>query len=242
MQIKSWKKFQHFKDRKPPWVKLYRDILDDMEWYQLPGEAAKLLIMLWLIASENDGVLPDIKMISFRLRKDISTVTESISYLNHWIEGIDDELSKISNKSIVYQDDIKMISSRYRSDSVETETETETETKPLAEYSAEFVTFWNLYPRKIKKDSAYRAWKKIKSPVATLGEIKIALDWQKKTEDWTKSNGQFIPHPASYLNGGGWKDENPDAVLQQHQQPYMTPEQIAIIKETRAQYEQNAAV
>jgi hypothetical protein len=31
IRIKNWAQFQHFKDRKPPWVKLYRDLLDDME-------------------------------------------------------------------------------------------------------------------------------------------------------------------------------------------------------------------
>ena len=30
MRIKNWNRFQHFKDRKPPWIKLYRDILDDL--------------------------------------------------------------------------------------------------------------------------------------------------------------------------------------------------------------------
>jgi hypothetical protein len=60
MKIKNWKKLQHYKDRKPPWIKLYRDLLDDPEWHELSGDDAKHLIMLWLIASEDEnGVLPD---------------------------------------------------------------------------------------------------------------------------------------------------------------------------------------
>lgn len=110
MKIKNWKKHQHFKDRKPPWIKLYRDLLDDIEWHELDPKAAKALVMLWLIASEADGDLPDMKRLAFRLRLS-ETETKSIcSKLSHWLE----------------QDDINAISERYQSDSVETETEGET--------------------------------------------------------------------------------------------------------------------
>ena len=51
MKIKNWSQFQHFKDRRPPWIKLYRDILDDIEWHELDAKSAKVLVMLWLIAS-----------------------------------------------------------------------------------------------------------------------------------------------------------------------------------------------
>ena len=67
-KIKNWHKFQHFKDRKPPWVKLYRDLLDDIDWHELDSKAAKVLVMLWLIASEEDGQIPEIKRLAFRLR------------------------------------------------------------------------------------------------------------------------------------------------------------------------------
>lgn len=48
MRIKNWSKFQHFKDRKPPWVKLYRDILDDIEWHELDPLAVKVLVRSYL--------------------------------------------------------------------------------------------------------------------------------------------------------------------------------------------------
>jgi hypothetical protein len=111
MRIKNWLKFQHFKDRRPPWVKLYRDILDDIEWHELDPQAAKVLVMLWLIASEDDGNLPDIKKLAFRLRMTEKQTSDCIFKLSHWVE----------------QDDIKPISTRYQDDRLETETETETE-------------------------------------------------------------------------------------------------------------------
>ena len=113
MQIRNWKKFQHFKDRKPPWVKLYRDILDDLDWHELDATASKVLIMCWLIASEDDGRLPPAKTLAFRLRMSEKQTIDCLNKLSHWLE----------------QDDISVISDRYQSDSLETETERETETK-----------------------------------------------------------------------------------------------------------------
>jgi hypothetical protein len=113
MRIKNWTKFQHFKDRRPPWVKLYRDILDDLEWHELDPLAAKVLVMFWLIASEDDGRIPDTKTLAFRLRLTEVKTKEIVSKLSHWLE----------------QDDINVISSGYQLDSTETERETERETE-----------------------------------------------------------------------------------------------------------------
>lgn len=115
MRIKDWHKFQHFKDRKPPWIKLYRDLLDDLQWHELDPQAAKILVMLWLIGSENDGNLPDTHALSFRLRISEKSLEATISKLGHWI----------------IQDDIAAISPShppvYVSDYLERETEKETE-------------------------------------------------------------------------------------------------------------------
>jgi hypothetical protein len=113
MRIKNWTKFQHFKDRRPPWVKLYRDILDDLEWHELDPLAAKVLVMLWLIASEDDGRIPDTKTLAFRLRLTEVKTKEIVSKLSHWLE----------------QDNINVISTGYQLDLPERETETEIETK-----------------------------------------------------------------------------------------------------------------
>jgi hypothetical protein len=71
LRIKNWHEFQHYKDRCPPWIKLHRKLLDDRDFFILSGECAKTLILLWLLASEDEslnGSLPPIKKIAFRLR------------------------------------------------------------------------------------------------------------------------------------------------------------------------------
>jgi len=101
-------------------VKLYRDILDDLEWHELDPLAAKVLVMLWLIASENEGRIPDNKTLSFRLRLTELKTKEIIIKLSHWLE----------------QDDINKISKGYQVDLPERETETELETETKREKNA----------------------------------------------------------------------------------------------------------
>lgn len=73
--------------------------------------------------------------------------------------------------------------------------------------SISFGIFWTEYPRKISKKSAESAWKRINPQNGTVEKILSALKEQKKTEQWQKNNGQFIPHPSTWLNQERWKDE-----------------------------------
>ena len=59
MKIKNWRKFQHYDKRKPLWIKLYRDILDDIRIHKLSDGAFRFLINLILLASEEFGELPE---------------------------------------------------------------------------------------------------------------------------------------------------------------------------------------
>lgn len=77
------------------------------------------------------------------------------------------------------------------------------------EHISLFNRFWSAYPRKQGKKTAERAFVKLKPDESLLGEILAALDWQKQSASWTKENGQFIPLPATYLNGRRWEDEKP---------------------------------
>lgn len=89
MKIKNWKEFQHYKDRDPKWIKLYTKLLNDDEWFSLDPKHAKVLVMLWLLASEDpllDGNLPSVKKIAFRLRMSETSLESTLSSLSHWVE------------------------------------------------------------------------------------------------------------------------------------------------------------
>lgn len=70
-----------------------------------------------------------------------------------------------------------------------------------------FDRFWAAYPRKVKKDEARKAFHKRKPDQALTTTMCDAIAAQAKSEDWTKDQGQFIPHPTTWLNQGRWQDE-----------------------------------
>ncbi len=70
-----------------------------------------------------------------------------------------------------------------------------------------FNTFWNSYPKKTAKQAAIKAFNKINPDELLLEIILSSLDKFKQSEQWTKDSGQFIPFPATWLNGRRWEDE-----------------------------------
>ena len=56
--VKNFERFQHYKDRAPPWIKLYNELLDDYEFGRLPDASKMHLIAIWLLASRSDNKIP----------------------------------------------------------------------------------------------------------------------------------------------------------------------------------------
>ncbi len=70
-----------------------------------------------------------------------------------------------------------------------------------------FELFWLAYPKKVGKGAALKAWQKIKPSQSMLKTMVAAVEVQSTWPQWRKENGQFIPHPATWLNQGRWQDE-----------------------------------
>ena len=66
--VKNFEKFQHYKDRNPPWIRLYNALLDDYEYGLLPDASKSHLCAIWLLASRYDNKIPcDPEWISRRI-------------------------------------------------------------------------------------------------------------------------------------------------------------------------------
>ena len=70
-----------------------------------------------------------------------------------------------------------------------------------------FDVFWQAYPRKAGKVAALKAFSKIKPDAALLAEMLSAVKQQKESAEWSRGDVRYIPHPATWLNGGRWEDE-----------------------------------
>ena len=76
-----------------------------------------------------------------------------------------------------------------------------------------FEIFWQAYPRKIGKGAArvkFVAAMKSKTPSEKneLTEDMInTIELFKGSPQWSKDNGAYIPHPATWINQERWHDE-----------------------------------
>jgi len=70
-----------------------------------------------------------------------------------------------------------------------------------------FETFWKEYPVKKAKSVAIKSWNKLKIDNDLFLIIMTAVKNHKKSIQWVKDNGQFIPMPSTWLNQRRWEDE-----------------------------------
>jgi hypothetical protein len=58
LAVKNFERFQHYKDRNPPWIKLHAAVLDDYEFGRLQDASKMHLMGLWILASKCDNHIP----------------------------------------------------------------------------------------------------------------------------------------------------------------------------------------
>ena len=71
------------------------------------------------------------------------------------------------------------------------------------ELEKKFIEFWDKYPKKVSKKNAKKAFIKLNPSDEQLEKIYKAL--AEQTKKW--KDKQFIPYPATWINGERWEDE-----------------------------------
>lgn len=70
-----------------------------------------------------------------------------------------------------------------------------------------FLTFWNLYPKKTGKGDAWKAWQKLKVSDTLSKRIFASIESHAGCRQWKNEDGRFIPNPATFLNQRRFDDE-----------------------------------
>jgi len=78
-----------------------------------------------------------------------------------------------------------------------------------------FDVFWNMYPNKKGKGDARKRWERLNPGEDLCRKIGKALEQQMQSSQWKKDRGQFIPHPATWLNQERWLDEEVQRVYEE---------------------------
>lgn len=114
-------------------------------------------------------------------------------------------------------------------DSEQNRTEQNRTTKTLGHSTKDFVQkfdeWYAHYPKKVGKAQALKAFKKLKPSDELVATMIDAVKAQCKSDNWRKDNGQFIPHPSTWLNGKRWEDESAVVIRSEpgHHQSQMKP-------------------
>jgi hypothetical protein len=191
IRIKNWKELQHYKDRCPPWIKLYNRLLSDYEFSRLPDASKLQLILVWLLASQMDNKIP----------ADSEWIKSKIM-----VSGKVDLQPMIKAGFIeLYQDDGTLLADCVQDDIPERE-----EKRGKEDSSLIFDNVWNLYPNKAGKQRAKKGFDKaIKAGV----DVAIIVDGVERYKAYVAAQRKGGFKDLKYQNGAtwfcnnGWEDE-----------------------------------
>ena len=95
-----------------------------------------------------------------------------------------------------------------------------------------FEEFWRAYPKKQDKKKAEQRFLKINFKKNPFEKIMASLDELKKTDDWIKENGKYVPMASTWINGERWNDVEPPIIEKQNELKQEPP--IKIVKTKRS--------
>jgi hypothetical protein len=188
-KIKNWEKFNLYKAKNPryqkkmTWFKFYgTDYINDIEIHKLSFEQKAVLVELWCLGSESDGILPDNFEIAFRLHYPVDFVDKIVNELftRGWLEK-DYQPVNIEKKERREREDIYVVKTTDR-----------------------FSEFWDLYPttRKVNKKTCLERWSN-KNLDAIADEVISYVKKMKDSKSWKEG---FSPAPLTLINQERWND------------------------------------
>ena len=102
LQIENWARWQSYRaDRgQPPWIKIHRCVMRNPEWVELTDSERGQLVSMWLLAADNNGLIP--------------SSPDLIQKLCFMSDPLD--IDKFKNLGFIRQADVKAASKRRQSD------------------------------------------------------------------------------------------------------------------------------
>jgi hypothetical protein len=202
-RVKNFERFQHYKDRNPPWIKLYATLLEDYEFSQLDDASKAHLMLIWLLAGKHQNRLRlDARWVQAR------TSTKQRVNLTKLVES--GFLIIINDDDI--KNDSKMLAGCKQSVLSETETEQETETaasnvapdsKTPDAAAAEFLQ--SAEPEKDKNPNprSLDLLQKFKIKTSLIKQLAIQYPYEhiRRTAELTaeRMNGKSIRNPTGFF-------------------------------------------
>ena len=200
LSVPNWDELQHYTDRSPPWIKLHNKLLENYDFECLPDASKAHILCIWLLASRtNNKINADPRWIARKICANTDVDIELLVASGFLVKN-----QQLQNEEQSASDVLATCLSRGRVEGEQSRGRVEG--KEQQGYDDYFLSFWKDYPNKSSKKTAYTTWKKLSADEKQ--KAIDALPAAKQSRKWQKDNGDFIPHPATWLNAAGWDDEH----------------------------------
>lgn len=228
LQIENWARWQSYRaDRgQPPWIKIHRCVMRNPEWVELTDSERGQLVSMWLLAADNNGLIP--------------SSPDLIQKLCFMSDPLD--IDKFKNLGFIRQADVKAASKRRQSDckvshQSRVEKNREDKKRVLAnppdfgikdsskiyksksgkilsgEIFKSFITFWNVFNYKQGKADAADSWLKIDPDEALLRKILSAAKTEASARPGLFQKKQTPKMAQGWLSSRRWEDEFSEQVI-----------------------------
>lgn len=200
-RVKNFETFQHYKDRAPPWIKLYNELLDDYEFGLLPDASKMHLVAIWLLASRSENKIPfDPAWVARRIN-----ATEKVNLQLLADRGfilIDQELHSVE------QDASTPLADCLSREREEGETEKSRIIVARAPKDEHFEELRKAYPRRKGGDPGPPAAKLFLAAIKAGTDAQIIIDAAKRfaVEESQNINTPYIPQLVKWLRDKRWLD------------------------------------
>jgi len=194
IEVINWSRYNPRKDHKHPrWFAFSNDFFNDPKFYSFTHcEIAGWIYILCMASKENSAM-----------------VRLYFEHMQYATKATKDEITVLLKKLEKTQCIQVRVLGKYSTLHYNTiqNTNVQTAVRTSLTCSLDFDAAYKEYPRKVGRLAAEKSWNKIAPDAETQKSILMALAIQKKSDQWVKDNGAFIPHPSTWLNGHRWKDE-----------------------------------
>lgn len=207
--VKNFEKFQHYKDRAPPWIKLYNGLLEDYDFGGLPDASKMHLIAIWLLASRSENKIPyDPKWVSNRINAtepvdlDLLARRGFILIIQEEVQPASDALAGRLPRGEREGQDQNIEKRKENSRSVAKAT------RPAE--NLKFEEFWKAYPRRDGPNPRKPAEQKFNALVKTGVDPDVMIAGAKQLAAEESRRGrigtQYVAQAMTWLNQQRWTD------------------------------------
>lgn len=207
-----------------PWFRLYSEFAHDPKIQMMPEQMQRRYIMLLCMrCSETLETLHETEIaFQLRLSDDELAKTKELFLSKGFIDDewnltnwekrqyvSDSSTPRVRKHRDKKKDGLKQDETLQKlpSNALEQNRTEQKQTKRTESYDSLFESFWDCYPKKAGKDAAKKAFTRRKPDKELTDKMIEAMSLQKQSESWVRDGGQYIPHPATWLNQGRWMDE-----------------------------------